>query len=135
MFKDIYLKDLATPTKSKRTYREAMAIELISNEEKKFIEQYSIRLLSEQNKVNKDEIIVYTRVTMQYAVQHKLCYIPLVFHPCSIARRQYFQNEDTSNLKELFQNIIVWETTQQKTYLSQAQLEVAIKHFRALEKR
>jgi len=136
MFRDIYLKEhiiLDTKTGKKKARKKSMGIEPISDEQKKFIEQYSIRLLLEQNKVNKDEIIVYTKISMNYAVQYGLCYITLVFHPCSLAKRHYYQNEETDKIKSVFQEIIVWETTETKTYLSRAQLELIIKHFRLLE--
>lgn len=110
-----------------------MGLESISSEEKDFIEKYSIRLQKEQSKVNKDEVIVYTKITMGYAVKYKLTFLQLVFHPCSLARRQYYQNEETKDLAKVFERIIVWETTNEKTYLTQDQLEAVIKHFRLLE--
>lgn len=138
MFEDIYLKaelnsipDLIEG-KGKRTKKKAMSIEPVSEEEKEFIEQYNVRLQKEQSKA-KEDTIIYTKINMAYAVRNHLCYLPLVFHPRSITFRQYFQGEDYSNLDAVFKDIIVWETTQEKIFLSKEQLEAVIKHFRALE--
>lgn len=137
MLKDIYkqehnlLFDCFIETEEKAN--KSMGIEPISDEEKQFIEKYSIRLLAEQNKVNKEENIVYTKITMSYAIKHKMCFLSLVFHPCSIAQRRYFESEETDKLKETFEDIIIWETTQEKTYLDEAELQVVIKHFRLLQ--
>lgn len=137
MITDIYLREHNLfldcfphiETKSK-----SMEIEKISDEEKEFIEQYTVRLQQEQDKVNAEEFIVYTKIPMSYAVKNKLPYLSLVFHPCSLARRKYYDPEETDWGYVIFENVIVWELAQEKTYLSQKELNAVIKHFRILEK-
>jgi hypothetical protein len=139
MIKDIYLQEYnlfldCFPKTNKRLEQKAMGLEKISDEEKEFIEQYAVRLKKEQDKVNKDELIVYTKIAMSYAIKNKLPYLSLVFHPCSIATRKYYDSEDLDWGYVLFEKIIIWETSQEKTYLAQNELDAVIKHFRSFEK-
>lgn len=137
MFKDIYKQEYKLFfdcfPKAQEESNRPMGVEPISNKEKQFIEQYIVRLQEEQNKVNKDENIVYTKITMASAIKNKLCYLSLVFHPISISKRRYFECEETDETKKTFEDIIIWETTQDKTYLTNKELEVVIKLFRFLK--
>lgn len=107
-------------------------LSLDAPEEKSFAEQYGIRLKQEQQKVS-DDVILYTKITMAYAIKQKLCFLELAFHPKSIATRKYFEKEQTDNVLRTLEDIIVWETTKEKTYLSKEQLDRTIQHFRELQ--
>lgn len=105
-------------------------IELISKEEKEFIQQYYDTLKLYQEKSSK---VVSTKISMSYAILNKLPLKSVVFHPLSI---YYLQDQEKphaptyESIKNTIQEIIEFELYAEDCILSGAELTLLIKHFK-----
>ena len=105
-------------------------VELISREEKEFIEFYCNKIKSLQHDDNNS--IVYTRIPITYAIINKLFSPSIIFHPISLA---YKAKEEALSLslveiKQAIEEIIVHELTSKEPSLERKELDKLIKHFR-----
>ena len=86
---------------SNREQKMGLEFDLISEEQKEFVEQYYIKLKREQNKMD-ESLILYTQIPMAYAVRENLCFLELLFHPECITTRKYFEEQVEDNIKPTF---------------------------------
>lgn len=102
-------------------------IELISKEEKEFIQQYYNTLKFYQEQSSK---VVYTRIPMTYAILNKLPLKSVVFHPISIVYAEKPETLDFDHIKNTIQEIIEFELYADECVLSGSELTLLIKHFK-----
>lgn len=104
-------------------------IELISKEEKEFIQLYYTTLRSYQERsANK---LVYTRIPMTYAILNKLPLKTVVFHPISIVYAEKLEQPTFEHIKKAIQDIIEFELYAEECLLSGSDLTLLIKHFKS----
>jgi hypothetical protein len=98
----------------------------------KFANVYTIKL-NELNIANiSDDTILYTKISLIYALANNIPYINLLFHPKSVLTRKYYEHPILDQVKETLEAIIIHETSEEKTYLTAEELEATIKHFRTV---
>lgn len=112
-------------------------LESITKEEETFLQVYTDKLKTLQSLADAKEDIVYTKIPMTYAVLNKLMILNLAFHPLSLSNRKSFETpiSNSTAIKKTIEEIIVFETTKNKTFLTSEELAKVIKHFRGLEKK
>jgi hypothetical protein len=111
-----------------------MKIETLSKRDKDFMLEYNSKLFSLQKEVNNNKIL-YTKITLSYAILHNLCIISLLFHPLSIDIRDISENYimTYNNTLNIFKAIIEYEFQNSQTALTTEELQRTIQHFRYLQ--
>lgn len=83
-----------------------------------------------------DDVTVYTKITLPFALLNDLCFYDLVFHPKSLGKHKSFERPDLSieAIKKTLEEIIVYEISRSEVEgkLTFEQLELVIKSFRSL---
>lgn len=108
-------------------------VHLISQEEEFFIQQYNERLRGLQEKAEIKEETIFTAISMPYAVAHKLYILNLIFHPLSVKSKKSYLPQPYMDEKLIIENIIIYETTRRKIFLTSEELLEVIKHFRKVQ--
>ena len=110
----------------------------VTEKEKEFTLAYHTRIKQLQDKCE-EGIIVYTKITLSFALLHDLQFIELVFHPKSIAKCKNYEKPDFSRemFKETLEAIIIYELNQSidKGRLTQEELQRTIEHFRSFDQK
>ena len=112
--------------------------EAVSASEKKFVNLYHSRIKDLQVETTGDYII-YTKISLPYAILNNFYVLETLFHPISISRHLSYDKPDLSTYQiiETLNNIIIYELLNlpEDSYLTQEQLVTTIAHFRGLERR
>lgn len=111
-----------------------MANELLSLREKNFIHDYHARLKKLQDAA-KDEWVYYTKITISYAVLNSFYEIGIIFHPKAIAKHKTWLKPTITDkqIKDVLEEIIIYETTSANTCLQAEELSKVIQEFRNLQ--
>lgn len=110
-------------------------IQPISDREKEFTLSYH-SIIKELQEKAAGEIIVYTKITLSYALLHNLCFTNLVFHPKSVSKHKSWIRPELSPeiFKATLEEIIIFEldSPAKKGKLTTEELLLTIEHFRTL---
>jgi hypothetical protein len=86
-----------------------------------------------------DGIMVYTKITLSFALLNDLCFTELLFHPKSLGKHYNHERPDLSHevFRKTLEDIIVYEVSQNldKGRLTSQQLHKVIEHFRSMDRK
>ncbi len=102
------------------------------DKDKAFTLAYHSRIKKLQE-ICEDGVVVYTKITLSFALLNGLCFNELLFHPKSLGKHSSQDRPDLSQeiFRKTLEEIIIYEVSQsiEKSRLTSQQLHQVIEHF------